>query len=274
MIDPVPESTPDAPVERTWQLEPELTIPPPRLIAARLRERLVRWLFATLTLILPAALSYFGYVSQKTLSALVDHGATTVGKVVERRPPHKKSLPHLVYEYKVDGQTYRVTEGREKEVWKATLLGTEAPIRYLPENPGNAYTEHELQTASGTSPTAMALWIVSAVLIVFSGPFWLYLELRQARVRHVVRYGVPTAGIVTSVDRYGPASYDQWRVKYAFAPTSDTTREGTAYLHGGDLKALGDPGAIATVLVDPANAKRFELYSAVAKLYRVVPDAR
>ena len=271
MIDPSPESAPDSPVERTWQPEPELTSPPPRLIAARLRERLVRWLFVTLTLIVPAALSYFGYVSQKTLSALIDHGATTVGKVVERRPPHKKSLPHLVYEYQVDGQSYRVTEGREKSVWDKTLLGTEAPIRYLPESPGDAYTEHEMQTASGTSPTAIGLWIVSAVLIVFSGPFWLYLELRQARVRHVVRYGVPTAGVVTEVDRYGPASYDQWRVKYAFAPTPESTREGTAYLHGSDVKALG-PGTVVTVIVDPTNEKRFELYSAAAKLYRVVPD--
>jgi len=272
MVDPSNESPPDSATELTWQPEPELLGAPPRRIAARLRERLVRWLFATLAIILPVALSYFGYVSQRTLRALADHGVTTVGKVVERRPPHKNSLPHLVYEYQVAGQTYRVTEGREKSVWSATLLGTEAPIRYLPENPGNAYTEHEFQTAGGTSPMAMALWIVSGVLFIFSGPFWLYLEWKQARVRHLVRHGLPTAGVLTSAGRYGPSSYDQWRVKYVFAPTAETTREGTAYLVGSDLKTLGGQGATATVLVDPANENRFELYSAAAKLYRVVPE--
>jgi hypothetical protein len=62
------------------------------------------------------------------------------------------------------------------------------------------------------------------------------------------------------------------RVKYAFAPTVDTTREGTAYLVGSDLKKICEPAAVATVLVDPANEKCFELYAVAAKPYRVVAE--
>jgi hypothetical protein len=76
---------------------------------------------------------------------------------------------------------------------------------------------------------------------------------------------------VTSISRFGPSTYDQWRVKFAFAPTPDTTREGTAYLYGSDVKSL-ETGSTATVLVDPADPKKFEMYRAAARLYRIVVD--
>jgi len=261
-----------AAVERSWQPEPELASPTPRTIESRARERWSRRLFCTLTLIIPGVLAYCGFVSQQTLTKLADHGATTVGKVVERRPPQKKSNPQLVYEYYVDETAYLVSESRTKGDWDAMPPGTEAPIRYLPEDPGKAYTEREFQISGSTPATAWACWFVAAILLVISGPCWLYIEKKFGRVRELARSGMPTAGVVTSVDRFGPSTHDQWRVTYAFAGGDESTREGKAYLYGSDLKTLGGVGATATVLVDPTDERRYELYAAVRSLYHL-PDA-
>jgi hypothetical protein len=90
-------------------------------------------------------------------------------------------------------------------------------------------------------------------------------------VRHLVRFGMPTAGVVTAVGRFGPSNYDQWRVDYAFAGGDGSTREGKAYLYGPDVNKLGGVGATTTVLVDPNDDKKFELYPAAAALYTIVP---
>jgi hypothetical protein len=255
-----------------WRPEAELAGTPPRTVKGRLRERISRWLFATLTLIVPVFLGFCAIVSQRTLTQLRDHGVETVGKVVERVSPKKDSQPGLVYEYQVDGKTYRVSESREKSVWQDTLLGAESKIRYLPENPGDAYTQHEFEKAGDTSPGAVACWIVAGILFVISGPFWIYIEKKFGTVRQLARFGMPTAGIITAVNRFGPSNYDQWKVNYAFAGADGSTREGKSYLYGTDVRKLGGVGSTATVLVDPNSDKRYELYQTVASLYRFVSD--
>jgi hypothetical protein len=221
-------------------------------------------------LIVPGLLAYIGYVSQHSLAALADHGVVSVGTVVERRPPYKKSLPQLVYEYQVGDKTYRVSESREKGDWENTLPGAKADVRYLPEDPGNAYTERDFQKAHGSAPTALACWFMAALLFVICGPLWLYVHVKFGRIRELARSGMPTAGVVTDIGRYGPSTYDQWRVRYAFAGADGSTRQGTTYLYGNDAKKLGGAGKFATVLVDPNNEKRFELYPTVASLYTIV----
>jgi hypothetical protein len=271
MSESINENT--APATPRWQPEPELTSPTPRTLKPRIRERLSRGLFCTLTLIVPIVLSYFGYVSQRNLSAILDHGVVAVGTVVERRPPHKDSLPQLVYEYQVGDMVYRVVDGRSKGDWDAAPLGSQMPVHYLPEDPGSAYTEHGLRVAGANSPLAVGLGIVSVILFVLMGPFWLYIEIKFRRVRQLARTGMPTAAVLTDIRRFGPSNYDQWRVRYAFAGADESTREGTTYLYGSDLKKLGGVGTVATVLVDPANDKRFEFYRSVAMLYTIVPES-
>jgi hypothetical protein len=261
------ENSAEATVERTWQAEPELASPAPRTLVSRARERWSRRLFCTLALVIPGVLAYIGITSQQTLAKLKDHGATTVGKVVERRPPQKNSNPQLVYEYQVDGAAYRVSESRVRGDWDATLLGAAAPVRYLPESPGKAYTERELQNSGSTPAVAWACWFVAAILFLTSGPCWLYIEKKFGRVRDLARTGLPTAGVVTAIDRFGPSNYDQWRVKYALAGADQSIREGKAYLYGSDVKKLGGVGATATVLVDPSDDRRYELYAVVKSLY-------
>ncbi|MCE9606371.1 MAG: hypothetical protein K8U03_15860 [Planctomycetia bacterium] len=264
-------STIDPPADER-PFPPELLIAPPRTIVKGWRVRLASWLFLTLVFLLPGALSFMGYLSQATFQRLLDHGAKTTGKVVEKWPPRDKSSPSLVYEYVVSGESHRVSEPRSREDWAATALGTEAPIVYLPEDPGSAYTEHAIVVAGKTSTTALALWIISGVLAVCTLPFWIYIGRRHGKIAQLARSGIPTNCTITSVERISISNHDHWTLKYSFSTPGKGAREGKSYVTGAEAGLAGGEGAQTALLYDPANEGNYELYVVVGRQYRIVVD--
>lgn len=253
-------------------LPPELKLAPPRIVAKGWRTRVARWTFLSLALLAPAGLCVGAYFAQQTLKALKDHGQTTTGRVVDKRPPKKKESPALVYEYEVAGAKYRVSETQSREVWAATNLGAETQVVYLPEKPGSAYTKDDFDAAGDTAPTAVALGIVALILFLIAAPFWFYIERKFGKLARLASDGLPVAALVTHVARFGAASHNQWVVKYQFTTPEEGSREGKSYVNGADLEHIGDLGATTIVLYEPGRESNYELYPTVAKQYRIVVD--
>jgi hypothetical protein len=250
----------------------ELLAAPPRSIVKGWSARLATWMFAGLTLIVPAVLGVVGYRSQVTYQKILEHGVESPAQVVEKRPPHKDSSPQLVFEYRVDGTAHRIAEARTREVWAVTPLGTEATIVYLPEDPASAYSEHKIATEGSSSTTATALWIISGVVALIMTPIWFYIERKYSKLRRLARSGRPTIGTVTSVDRFGGSRYDHWTVKYEFSTPTKGARDGKSYVTGTEVGEIGGAGSKAIVMFDPDDERNYELYAAVTKQYRIVID--
>lgn len=236
-----------------------------------MRRRFAFWLFATMSLLAPAALVAGAVWAQITLNALNDHGRKTMGRIVEKVPPSKDSAPRFVIEYVVDGTPYKVSESTDRPSYAAVPLGTEREVIYLPESPGRAETVDEVTREGGTSSTAVALCVVAAILSVISTPIWIWIELTQKKQRYLAREGLPLRATILEVAPYGSRKYDQWRIRYEFTLNGET-QQGKAYVFGGTAAKLAGQNVPATVLYDPTNPACYDLYPAVTALYTITPS--
>jgi hypothetical protein len=116
-------------------------------------------------------------------------------------------------------------------------------------------------------------WIIAAILFAVFAPAFAYVEFWWlGRIRHVMRYGVPTAGTIVSIQHHGPGKHDVWRARYQFAGATGAMVDATSYVHTDDLEAIRR-SPFVTILVDPADDRKSELYLGTLRYYRVVPGA-
>jgi hypothetical protein len=273
MTDTMPPVLDDSAPFESWQPEPELSRwPPPRRIAPTLRTHFFRLMRVLLAIGLPVGMAVVGYFTQHALDRLAEHGKITTAKVVESRPATKSQSAEVVVEYHVDGRPFRLTAEREEFSWPHSELGGEPPIRYLPDRPEAARSEHGFQTAMGKPKLAHFLWIFSAVLFCLLLPAFVYVEFWWlGRIRRVMRYGVPTAGRIISLEKHGPGKHDVWRSRYQFAGSLGAMVEATSYVHTDDLEAI-KRSQFLTILVDPVDDRKSELYLGTLRYYRIVPE--
>jgi hypothetical protein len=115
--------------------------------------------------------------------------------------------------------------------------------------------------------------LLAGVISLVGGIPWFLAERRYARVRRLLRFGRPEAGVVLSADREpNPRKELRWQVRYA-----PVEREGPARvaknLDEDQVFALGGPGKVATVLVDPTDRGECDLYLALRRYYHVAKQA-
>jgi hypothetical protein len=251
-------------------IEPELSGPMPRAIVSTWRVRAGRSAYAVFTILVPALFSYWGLIKHRTFEALVDRGATTTGELIEYHPAGHRRSAYLVFQYRVRGHTYQVREYSDTSRVIMMRRGDETPVRYLPESPADAVTERDLHAAEGTNTRGIGFWVCAGCVGLYCGVFWIHRERRHARMRRLLRYGNAISGVVESVKRLGTPSYYDWSVEYTFTSPAGTIRQGAAKLEKGDFAWLGGAGTAATILVDPANDEKFEIYCATTRLFRIV----
>ena len=252
-------------------IEPELRSPPPREIHARLRERLVRWLFVNLGLILPWLLTCLGYGFHADRSALRAHGVPTTGWVVEKHPGGKKESPQVRYYYKTADRIYVFWNSELPQVFETLWIGQEVPVLHLVDRPSVGALAADVRNGGHYSAEMLALWLLSAILAAVMVPCWLWLETVQRRLRHLARNGIAVRTTAVSVERgQGYRGVQIWWVAYEFELNGRTSRGRTSVIPS-VAEALSQPGVQATVLYDPAAPNRFEAYPAITTLYQVLP---
>ena len=253
-------------------IEPELQSPPPREIRARPRERWVRRLFVSLGLIVPWLLTCLGFGFQADRAALIAHGVPTTGWVVEKHPAQKKDdSPRVRYHYQAADRTYVIWGSEHPRTFEKLQIGQEVPVLYLIDRPSVGALADDVRERGRYLAESLTLWIFSAILAAIMLPCWLWLETIQRRQRRLARDGIAVRTTSISVTRgQGYKGVQIWWVAYEFEWEGRTQR-GRTSVEQNVAEALSQPDAQATVLCDPTNAKRFEIYPAIATLYRVLP---
>ena len=252
-------------------IEPELRQPTPRIIRRKFRVRFVRWLFITLAIIAPAILIGFGVKAQQDWKALRDHGAKTVGKIIEksaRKTGKNAHPPRAKFEYRVADQPHAVWDDLTDDEYHTLLLGAEREIVYLPENPGVSATTQDLTRGGDNSSTAFALWFTAGLLSLIGFPFWLWIESQQRRWQSLLVSGVAVRTTSLTVERSGFGKSRTWKAQYEF-PLNGVSQSGRVTVDADIAAKLETPGVEATVLYDPEDPKRYELYLPLAKNYDI-----
>jgi hypothetical protein len=250
------------------ELEPELRTPSPRTLRPTFRTRFTRWLFFTMSVLVPGGLIAAGYFQQQEFAALLDHGASTTATVADRiKADDKDSLPRLKLAYHVNGADYALFEPRPREVWAESKVGDKEDIVYLPEHPGTSASKKTLSSGNKTSPDTVALYIVAGIIALITLPCWAYVVHCVRRTRRLLTDGVPVSGRLLEVSFY---MYGQYRVRYEFELNGETI-PGKGYIEAAAVSGLGPVGGRTTIVYDPLNPRRFDLYPVMKKFYTIVP---
>ena len=255
----------------SFEMEPELLVPPPR--AVRLARR--TWLYplrlwgvslAILTIGGGLTMLFRTAPNEREALALKERGVVIEGRVttIRKQPAGKNSSSRdlVDYEYFVDGKRYTGTESLDTLLRQTdngphlTAVGDVMTITYLPESPTvhrrEKITDESVRQAEhGYSDIIYFVLgltaLVSASCVVIVLPVRI-IELR--RYLNLARYGIPVSAEVTTVDHLG--------ICYRF------DRAGQEVCGSATIKEiLGvklQTGSFTTVVYDPRVATRYALY--------------
>ncbi len=255
----------------TDDIEPELREPTPRIVRGRWNVHFVRWLFLVLGIIVPGVMVGFGLHLQQQWEALRDHGREVVGHVVRRDPRvtgKDGHPPRFKIEYVVDGATHAVFENVTDEEFDRTPDRAPFTLRYLPEAPEAAAGAAALVDRPW-SGGALALGIVGALIAVIVIPFLIYIERSRGRMRALLRDGTPTRTTALEYVRHVKLkNAEYWHLRYAYA-VDGGTREVAAKVDAAIERKLREGGDRATVLYDPLDPSRSELYLHATHYFRI-----
>lgn len=252
-------------------LEPELHEPAPRIVRARFGVHFVRWLFVVLGIVLPGVMLGFGRHLQQQWDALREHGREVVGHVVQKDPrtTGKNSHgPRFRIEYAIDGATHHVFEDVTDEEFARTPLQAPFALRYLPEAP---------EAAAGAAALAERRWSAGGLALMLTGgliaavvlPFLFYLERTRGRMRRLLRDGHPTRTTALEyVRQVKTKNAEYWYLRYAYA-VDGAAHEAATRVDAAVEKKLREGGDRATVLYDPFDPARSELYRNIEHYFRV-----
>lgn len=278
MEDDLAEPTPGAsgsssPAQDEYRIEPELLQPTPRNIRVRSVTKFGRYMWMAVAIGIPVALSQFGNASQAKFEALKDHGKDTEAVLSSTRPRKTGKHGHApsgTFHYSVGGGSYTISIDFTDDEYARARRGDRRTVVYLPERPDVARMKDEL-TRNTYASEAMGLWIVGGVGGVILVGIWIWAERRRSRRTHLASEGVAVA--TTSFDMRKASSKkndNNWKVSYTYM-FDGQLHEGSATFSLPAIQKMLVGGTTTTVLVDPAQPKRHELYASVKDSIDVLP---
>ncbi|MCE9603616.1 MAG: DUF3592 domain-containing protein [Planctomycetia bacterium] len=255
-------------------IEPELQQPTPRTVKQRMGVHVVRWILLLVLILVPGGLTLLGRNSQANWTALRDHGVDAIARVVgktARKTGKNGHAPRANYAYFVDGMPHNLSIDLSDHEYNELRMGTELKVAYLPEKPGVAKPRATLDGGGTYASEAIGLWVVAGVvaLIVLGG--LIYAERLRSRRLALARDGTAIAASTLDIARVSlKKNNTQWKIAYTFEHQGETL-EGKATLEQKVVQPLltvTNPGA--TVLYDPYDPRRHELYLGVQQSVTVL----
>jgi hypothetical protein len=249
--------------------EPELAQPTPRRIEAREGCALGCGLWAVRLFCMPHTLVGPFLVYQAAKATVLWVGLWLAGVAVEGRvvgkaehPSRKGAYYTVEYAFNVDGIPYSGEWQPTAEEYAGIREGQPVALRVWEFSPEEG---HRVEGRGMSGGSAGALWVMALFwngIIGFVVWKFYYLPYRQ---RQLVRYGVPTAGIVRDLSVPDMKRPESLHVKYEYAvPAGHRTAGGVfkgsnfGSWHPVDGKLK--PGDLITVLYDPKGPRRSLAY--------------
>jgi Protein of unknown function (DUF3592) len=254
----------------TPAFEPELLQPTPRRLSALDGCAAGCVLWPIRLFILPHTLVGPFLIYQAVKATVLYFGVLWAGVEVEghvtgkaEHPSRKGSYYTADYAFAVDGIEYAGQFQPDAGRYALLQEGQPIPVRAWPAAPRDGHWTGSSGATLGAAGTA---WVMALFWNGILSVFLWQLYVRPYRQRRLVRYGVPTAGIVRAVtaqeSRQPPETY---QVRYEYAvPAGHRTAgglfHGTATAHRNQGDAELRPGDVLTVLYDPRRPRRSVLY--------------
>jgi len=256
-------------------IEKELTLPAPRTVEAKTSAQVTRWILIALLIVLPAICFFFADRNQRDWLAVRDHGVDAVATLTHktaRRRGKRAHGPSGTYSYVVGDTAYSIKESYTDAEYAAAREGvTTTMVRYLPEDPGTAYLRRQIETGGETNTTAIVCWCLAGLSVLVVGGIWFNTERIRSRRRFLAAEGVAVPTNSLDMTKVSHKSNDNnWRLTYTYA-LDGKAYDGSATFPLPTVQEMLAGGNTATVLVDPGQPSRHELYAAVKRTIEVVP---
>lgn len=255
-----------------YKFEPELLQPTPRNYRIRFGTKIGRYIWMTLAIGIPVLLSQLGNSSQEKWEALKDHGRETEATLNSTRPRKTGKNGHSprgTYLYLVNGHTHTINVDFSDEEYRILRVGSRRTVVYLPERPDVARMKDEL-AGGNYAGEAIGLWIAGGIggLILIS--LWVWAERRRSRRTQLASEGIPVATSSFDMTKVSSKKNDNnWKVTYSYV-FDGQSYDGSATFPLATIQKMLVGGTTTTVLVDPAQPKRHELYASVKDSIEIV----
>lgn len=277
MEDELDEPTPAQrlePAPAAYSIEPELLQPTPRSVRVKTGTKIGRWIWIALTVGLPVLLAQIGNSSQEKWESLKDHGLEMDASLISkeaRKTGKNGHPPRGTFQYIVDRNAYTITKEFTDAEYRAAQINDRRKIVYLPERPDVARMHNELVKGGTYAPEALGLWAGGAVAGLLLLGIWLFAERGRRRRFYLASEGLPVA--TSSIDlrkTSSKANDNNYKLSYTIH-YEGAEYEGNATFALPEIQKLLAGGNTATVLVDPDQPKRNELYRSVQRAMEVIP---
>lgn len=266
-----------APQVQPHAIEQVLLQPTPRAVQVRTKSNVARWVLIGLLVGLPAIFLYFGKKNQANWEGVRDHGVEATATLTHKTPrKHGKRShgPSGTYTYTVGGVPYTVNSSFTDAEYTAATVGRDTKkVKYLPEDPGTGYLVERLNRGGETNNSAIVCWVLAGISALIVGGIWLYVERIRRRRIALAEEGV--AVVTSRLDvtiASGKKDEKNYKLDYSFVCDGRQVDSGST-LHGDLIKDLLYTNGGATVLYDPADPARNELYVSVLQTVTVLPSA-
>jgi hypothetical protein len=248
--------------------EPELDQPTPRRVAARDGCTYGCGLWVGRLFLLPHTLAGLFILYQALRATVLYLGVLLAGTDVEghitakTEHPHRKGAYYTAdYAFTVDGDAYAAQMPINADEYAALRVGQTIPVRAWDAAPHAAHWV-DAAASSPLKPVGAA-WFGALLWNGFMSVVVWFLYVVPWRRRQLVRYGVPTAGVVRAIVYCKDGKADARRIEYEYTPgPSELFRDRLS----GSVKitpqraAEVKVGNVLTVLYDPRRPKRSVLY--------------
>lgn len=249
--------------------EPELDQPTPRRIAAREGCAYGCGLWGVRLFCLPHTL-IGPFLAYQAVRALVLYlGVLWAGTEVDGTITHKDERPGKTgtyytadYVFAVGGVEYTGHTQPDAETYAALQEGEPIRVRVWEAAPedGHSWDGSEAGSLRTVGGLCFAALFWNAMISIIVWQFY----VRPWRQRQLVRYGVPTAGVVRQVKAWPEKRGQAYRVRYEYTPgPSDLFEErqsGSVRVWPPNSAADVKAGDVLTVLYDPRRPRRSVLY--------------
>lgn len=265
-------AVPNAPTP-AYKIESELQQPTPRNYRIKFATKIGRYIWMALALGIPILLSQLGNSSQQKWEALKDHGRETEATLNSTRPRKTGKNGHApsgTYLYLVDGATHTIKIDFTDDEYRRFRVGSRRTVVYLPERPDVARMKDEL-AGGNYAGEAIALWVAGGIggLILIS--LWVWAERRRSRRTRLASEGIAVATNSFDMTKVSSKKNDNnWKVTYSYT-FDGQSYDGSATFPLPTIQKMLVGGTVTTVLVDPAQPKRHELYASVKDSVEIVP---
>lgn len=251
-------------------VEPELCGPLPRTVRARLRRRAIRWCLVCLLIALPGSLLWEAHRRQEKYDTLRRDGIETRAVAMSKSQELVRWSTYYYgnFRYFNGRREYLIQEVLDAKEFKTFKIGRVRRVIYSSEDPAYSWFKEDLE-ANETSSIAI-LWkvaagIVAAVLLMIL----LGSEVERARLRRLAVGGIPfLVDTVNISDESKRKDGTQWVLTYYF-DHGGRTYEGRVPISAAIAERLSESDDPLTVLRDPKDPSRHELYIRIARSFKI-----